>query len=111
MITLTALACVVAFNPPGTLDLTTRVDEAQAADRIARARYERGVLELLGVLETERRLRAAEEALINAQSNLWNARIDLHLSLGGDWLPGEDDDPQLAANEDNDNPERSGEDS
>jgi NodT family efflux transporter outer membrane factor (OMF) lipoprotein len=67
------------------LFLDQRVEEARAADKIARNRYERGVVELLDVLETERRLRAAEEALLGAQSDLWNARIDLHLALGGDW--------------------------
>lgn len=67
--------------------LDQRVEEARAADRIARSRYERGVQELLSVLETERRLRSAEEALISARSDLWNARIDLHLALGGDWTP------------------------
>lgn len=65
--------------------LKQRVEEARAADGIARSRYERGVQELLSVLETERRLRSAEEALIGARSDLWNARIDLHLALGGDW--------------------------
>ncbi len=65
--------------------LETRLEETRAADQIARHRYERGVLRLLDVLETERRLRSAEEALLSAQSDLWNARIDLHLALGGDW--------------------------
>ena len=65
--------------------LETRVEEARAGDRIARSRYRRGVEELRDVLETERRLRSAEEALIGARAELWNARIDLHLALGGDW--------------------------
>ncbi len=65
--------------------LEQRVDEARAADRSARQRYQRGVADLLSVLETERRWRAAEEALLNARADLWNARIDLHLALGGDW--------------------------
>ncbi len=65
--------------------LETRLEEARGADKIARDRYERGVLRLLDVLETERRLRAAEEALLGARSDLWNVRIDLHLALGGDW--------------------------
>jgi multidrug efflux system outer membrane protein len=67
--------------------LEERVEEARAADRIARGRFERGVEELLGVLETERRMRAAEEALVDAQASLWNARVDLYLALGGDWTP------------------------
>jgi multidrug efflux system outer membrane protein len=75
-----------------------RVAEARAADRLARERYQRGVETLLRVLETERRLRLAEEALIVTKADLWNARIDLFLALGGDWYPadggqadGEDD--------------------
>jgi hypothetical protein len=37
------------------------------------------------VLETERRLRLAEQAIITATADVWNARIDLFLALGGDW--------------------------
>lgn len=69
--------------------LDQRVEDARAADRMARERYERGVESLLAVLDTERRWRAAEDALLRARADLWNARIDLHLALGGDWL----DDP------------------
>lgn len=63
-----------------------RLEEARSADRVARERYQRGVESLLKVLETERRLRSAEEALISTRGDLWNARVDLHLALGGDWL-------------------------
>jgi len=62
-----------------------RVGEARAADRVAKERYQRGVEGLLTVLETERRLRLAEQAIITSTSDVWNARIDLHLALGGDW--------------------------
>ena len=37
------------------------------------------------VLETERRLRLAEQAIITNTSDVWNTRIDLFLALGGDW--------------------------
>ena len=71
---------VEAFN------LTTeRVGEARAADRIAKQRYQRGVESLLTVLETERRLRLAEQAIIASTAEVWNARIALFLALGGDW--------------------------
>jgi multidrug efflux system outer membrane protein len=67
-------------------ELTTeRVSEARAADRIAKERYQRGVESLLTVLETERRLRLAEQANITSTSDVWNARIDLFLAIGGDW--------------------------
>ncbi len=62
-----------------------RIDEARAADRLAKERYQRGVGSLLTVLETERRLRLAEQAIITATVDVWNARIDLFLALGGDW--------------------------
>jgi multidrug efflux system outer membrane protein len=64
---------------------TDRVAEARAADRLAKQRYQRGVETLLTVLETERRLRLAEQAIITNTANVWNARIDLFLALGGDW--------------------------
>jgi outer membrane protein TolC len=62
-----------------------RVAEARAADRIAKGRYQRGVEGLLTVLETERRLRLAEQANITSTADVWNTRIDLFLALGGDW--------------------------
>lgn len=83
-------------------ELTTeRVDEARAADRIAKERYQRGVEGLLTVLETERRLRLAEQAIISSTSDVWNARIDLHLALGGDWGtdPDSSADPRTAGDD------------
>ncbi len=59
--------------------------EARAADRLAKERYQRGVESLLTVLETERRLRLAEQAIITNTGTVWNTRIDLFLALGGDW--------------------------
>jgi multidrug efflux system outer membrane protein len=79
------------------LDFTRqRVSEARAADRLAKQRYQRGVATMLTVLETERRLRLAEQAIITATADVWNARIDLFLALGGDWgthLPASETDP------------------
>jgi multidrug efflux system outer membrane protein len=66
-----------------------RVEQARAANRLSRERYLRGVESLLAVLETDRRLRAAEEALISGTAELWNSRVDLFLALGGDWDPTE----------------------
>ena len=43
-----------------------RVSEARAADRLAKQRYQRGVASLLTVLETERRMRLAEQAIVTA---------------------------------------------
>jgi len=69
-----------------------RVTEARAADRLARDRYQRGVDTLLTVLDTEHRLRLAEESLITARADMWNVRINLFLALGGDWVTEETND-------------------
>lgn len=65
--------------------LEVQVTEARAAKDIAEARYLRGVLPLLQLLESERRLRQAENTLVNAQGDTWGTRVDLFLALGGDW--------------------------
>ena len=79
-------ALVLGDTSDRNLDFTReRVFEARAADRLAKQRYQRGVASMLKVLETERRLRLAEQAIITATADVWNARIDLFLALGGDW--------------------------
>ncbi|MFT5041919.1 MAG: NodT family efflux transporter outer membrane factor (OMF) lipoprotein [Hyphomicrobiaceae bacterium] len=62
-------------------------DEALLAENLARDRYQRGLENLLTVLDTERRRTGAEERVLQLQAAVWNARIDLHLALGGDWYP------------------------
>ena len=79
-------ALVLSDTSFESFELTTeRVFEARAANRLAKERYQRGVEGLLTVLETERRLRLAEQAIISNTSDVWNTRIDLFLALGGDW--------------------------
>ena len=68
------------------LDSVSRqVLEAEAAESLARDRYARGIGSLLVVLDTERRRRAAQDLKLLLQGEVWNARVDLHLALGGDW--------------------------
>ena len=62
-------------------------DEALRAENLARDRYRRGLASLLTVLDTERRRASADDAVLTLQAAVWNARIDLHLALGGDWAP------------------------
>jgi multidrug efflux system outer membrane protein len=79
-------ALVLGDSSVQNFNLTTdRVTEARAADSLAKQRYQRGVETLLTVLETERRLRLAEQAIVNSTISVWNARIDLFLALGGNW--------------------------
>ena len=92
-------ALVVGDSTVESYNLTTeRVAEARAADGLAKQRYQRGVETLLTVLETERRLRLAEQAIISSTADVWNARIDLFLALGGDWgtdLPNTEASPKV----------------
>lgn len=62
-----------------------RAEEASAAEDLARERYRRGLESLLVVLETERRRATAEDRELDLVAEVWNARIDLHLALGGNW--------------------------
>jgi outer membrane protein TolC len=62
-----------------------RVREARGAAQLADERYRRGVEKLLVLLDTERRRRIAENEEILVRGDLWNARVDLFLALGGDW--------------------------
>jgi len=66
--------------------LKLRLNEATAAEKLARERYLRGIERLIIVLETERRRRIAENALNNIKGELWAGRVDLFLALGGDWV-------------------------
>ena len=63
-----------------------QVTEARLAEELSHDRYARGVEILLTVLETERRRQDAEDSLLQVKLDYWNARIDLHLALGGNWL-------------------------
>ena len=70
-------------------ELTDLFTQAQEAERLAGQRYVQGIDTILVVLETERARRQAENELAAAQGDLWNARVDLMLALGGDWGTGE----------------------
>ncbi|OQY08075.1 MAG: hypothetical protein B6I25_00230 [Planctomycetales bacterium 4572_13] len=65
--------------------LTDRFEQAQHAERLAADRYKQGVDKILLVLETERRRRLAENELALSQGDLWKARVELFLAIGGDW--------------------------
>lgn len=65
--------------------LTVRFTEAQASEKLARDKYLKGIEQLATVLETERSRRQAADALAILHGDLWEARVDLLLALGGDW--------------------------
>lgn len=59
------------------------VQESAEAERLAMSQYERGLTDILRVLESQRRAFDSRSGLLRAQNQLLQARIDLCLALGG----------------------------
>ena len=60
--------------------------EANEAYKLAESRYQRGILNLTELLDIERRLLSQRQQILDAQQAIWNARLALHLALGGAWF-------------------------
>ena len=65
--------------------LKKRLEEAVKSENLARQRYLRGVEGILVTLDTERSRRTAENLVVETASDLFDARVDMFLALGGDW--------------------------
>ena len=63
--------------------LTTSVEHARAAERLADDRYRSGLEDYITVLESQRRAFQAEGDLIGARRLRLENRVDLYLALGG----------------------------
>jgi multidrug efflux system outer membrane protein len=59
--------------------------EARAAQRIAESRYEKGLVDYLTVLDTQRSRFQAEGDLVDVDFVLLSNRVNLHRALGGGW--------------------------
>lgn len=74
----------------GLLEELTQLKKALAAaeqsNRIAQNRYRQGLQSILSVLETQRGLSNAQLNILLNEQALLEARINLHLSLGGAWF-------------------------
>ncbi len=66
--------------------LKTTTEEAEKAAELALSRYERGITPLTDLLDTQRIAYTNKQRLLQAEQNLWQARISLILALGGNWL-------------------------
>lgn len=66
-----------------------RVQEALAAENLSRDRYQRGIEEILTVLDSERRRINSEDELAQLRGSIWTTRVNLYLALGGDWVAGD----------------------
>ena len=64
--------------------LRRAAEEAAAARRLARERYDRGLADLIALLEAQRRAYEAESQLASVRRQRLDNRTDLHLALGGD---------------------------
>ena len=64
--------------------LQRAAEEALAARRLARERYDRGLANLVALLEAQRRAYDAESQLASVRRQRLDNRTDLHLALGGD---------------------------
>lgn len=67
------------------------LEEASAAREIAEERYRAGLDDLSVVLEADRAALDAERNLLDVHARRLDARVDLHLALGGDLEPTEDE--------------------
>tara|TARA_Y100001934_G_C12176671_1_gene689385 strand:- start:413 stop:961 length:549 start_codon:yes stop_codon:yes gene_type:complete len=65
--------------------LETATLEAQAARTLAEDRYAKGLSDLITLLDAQRRAFDAESRLLSVRRLRLDARIDLHLALGGDF--------------------------
>lgn len=65
--------------------LRTAAEEAAAAHRLARLRYQEGETDLLDVLQIHQRVLEIEQSLYRVELLALTARVDLHLALGGDF--------------------------
>jgi multidrug efflux system outer membrane protein len=63
--------------------LEKATEQAIEARRLAEDRYNRGLTDLITMLQTQRTAYQTESQLITVQRLRLNARIDLHLALGG----------------------------
>jgi NodT family efflux transporter outer membrane factor (OMF) lipoprotein len=65
--------------------VATAARAAGAARRLAAERYSKGLADLITVLEAQRRAFEAESQLLAVRRQRLQARLDLHLALGGGW--------------------------
>jgi len=61
------------------------VEDSERTYRASLSRYERGLVDLLTVLEAERRLFRAKERLIDIETAILKNRVFLYRALGGTW--------------------------
>lgn len=80
----TSLAAEAFFKQQETqLEKASR--EALLAEELSLAQYERGLVDIITVLESQRRAFDSRSALLNIKNLRLQNRVDLYLALGGDF--------------------------
>jgi len=80
----TALAAEEFLNQR-VVNLDESATQSIAAEDSAWERYQRGLVDIITVLDSQRRAFEARQALISARSNRLVNRVNLYLALGGDF--------------------------
>jgi len=91
-------ASLVAYNEQRRRrrDVQRQVDAAEDAFQTQRDRYERGIGDVLALLDAERTLIQARARLARVRLSVVNARLALHRALGGTWTDAKlPEDPRL----------------
>jgi outer membrane protein, multidrug efflux system len=65
--------------------LRTAADQAALAERLAQERYDRGQVDIIAVLESQRRAFESQSARLRVEHSRVQNRLDLVLALGGGW--------------------------
>ena len=65
--------------------LSAAATEAERAEKLAQGQYEKGLTEVLTLLDTRQRAFDARSSLITVQAQRLRNRADLHLALGGEF--------------------------
>ncbi len=63
--------------------VSASADESAGAQELAEERYGRGLVNIITVLESQRRAFNAKSAMLRVQNSLLQNRLDLYLALGG----------------------------
>ncbi|MCH2582929.1 MAG: TolC family protein, partial [Planctomycetes bacterium] len=79
--------------------LSRAVEQSQSARDLAEDRYARGLDGIITLLSAQRDAFRSESQLLQVQRLRLDARVDLHLALGGGFSPSRPEDPTVDTNE------------
>lgn len=65
--------------------LQVAVTEARRAEKLSLSQYEKGLVDIITLLESQRRYFNAQSSLLQVKLQLLSNRVDLYLALGGDF--------------------------